>query len=129
MNRRRFFHHIGFGLFTSISIMGFFSLSKQKKQDQNQMISVPENIIGDQVFFKGVFIRIKKESIHFILAKCTHLGCHINQIKDNTLLCPCHGSAFDLDGNVVLGPAENGLVSLDYEYQAEKKMYLVYKST
>lgn len=120
---------MGFGLFTSIGILGFLSLSKQKKQDQNQIISIPENLIVDQVFVKGVFIRIKKETVHFLLAKCTHLGCQIKQIKDNSILCPCHGSAFDLDGNVVSGPAEENLKTLNYKYDQETKIYLVNKAT
>ncbi|MHA6793277.1 QcrA and Rieske domain-containing protein [Pseudonocardia bannensis] len=42
---------------------------------------------------------------------CTHKGCTINQIANNQLVCPCHGSKFALDGGVVQGPAERGLDS------------------
>ncbi|MEO6882470.1 MAG: Rieske 2Fe-2S domain-containing protein [Bacteroidia bacterium] len=35
---------------------------------------------------------------------CTHAGCTI-QFNGNQFPCPCHGSLFDTNGNVVTGPA------------------------
>jgi len=39
---------------------------------------------------------------------CTHLGCTVEQ-KTDGFTCPCHGSRFDKDGNVMHGPAEKHL--------------------
>ncbi len=41
---------------------------------------------------------------------CTHLGCayHWDSRKD-VFACPCHGSAFALDGKVLAGPAPRPL--------------------
>ena len=39
---------------------------------------------------------------------CTHLGCTVNRIETG-FLCPCHGSQYDSDGNVVGGPAPKTL--------------------
>ncbi len=36
---------------------------------------------------------------------CTHQGCTV-QIAGRYLECPCHGSVYDLEGQVVRGPAE-----------------------
>ncbi len=41
---------------------------------------------------------------------CTHMGCHLSQgrIEGQNVICPCHGSTFDLKtGKVVKGPARN----------------------
>ena len=57
--------------------------------------------------------------------RCTHLGCSVPwDEKTGRFVCPCHGSVFDLRGEVVNPPAprpldtypvrvENGLVRVD----------------
>ncbi len=39
---------------------------------------------------------------------CTHLGCTVG-VSDTGFACPCHGSRYDQDGNVVGGPAPKSL--------------------
>lgn len=47
---------------------------------------------------------------HIVSTKCTHLGCQLAWNPDeNTWDCPCHGSRFDMDGNVIGNPAMKGL--------------------
>ena len=41
-------------------------------------------------------------------AVCPHQGCTVAP-DDEQLSCPCHGSAFELDGSVKRGPAEEDL--------------------
>ncbi|NIM96641.1 MAG: Rieske 2Fe-2S domain-containing protein [candidate division Zixibacteria bacterium] len=48
--------------------------------------------------------------IHAINAICTHLGCVVYwdaQLKK--LACPCHTAFFDLNGNIITGPAPSPL--------------------
>jgi menaquinol-cytochrome c reductase iron-sulfur subunit len=41
---------------------------------------------------------------------CTHLGCAYHwQAANKAFLCPCHGSVFDIEGNVITGPANRPL--------------------
>ncbi len=42
---------------------------------------------------------------------CTHQGCIVTDFDgtNNDFVCPCHGSRFDLTGNVVQGPAPSKL--------------------
>ncbi len=58
-----------------------------------------------------VFIVRAKEGYFYALsAVCTHLGCITNWKPDDGIVaCPCHGSKFDRDGNVIAGPAPRPL--------------------
>jgi Rieske Fe-S protein len=48
-------------------------------------------------------------------AVCTHAGCTVATVSNNTINCPCHGSKFSIeDGSVADGPAGEPL--------AEKKI-------
>ncbi len=40
--------------------------------------------------------------------ECTHLGCIVSK-NEGGFSCPCHGSAFNADGEVVTGPAPRTL--------------------
>lgn len=43
---------------------------------------------------------------HIVKGKCPHMKCNlIFNEEEKTWDCPCHGSRFDIDGNVIEGPA------------------------
>jgi cytochrome b6-f complex iron-sulfur subunit len=42
-------------------------------------------------------------------AICTHQGCTVTGFANNRFVCPCHGSQYDTNGNVVSGPAPQAL--------------------
>ena len=66
--------------------------------------------------YKGkpsVVIRVSEKSIHALSAVCTHLGCIVKwDGSKGQLICPCHVAAFDVNGNVVSGPAPSPLQSI-----------------
>ena len=42
--------------------------------------------------------------------KCTHLGCTVPWVaQESRFACPCHGSAFDITGNIIESPAPRAL--------------------
>ena len=55
---------------------------------------------------------------------CTHLGCSVPWVeKEMKFACPCHGSAFDITGNVIEAPAPRALDI--YPITIENKMIKV----
>lgn len=54
---------------------------------------------------------------------CTHLGCTVEQKKDG-FACPCHGSHFDVIGNVTHGPTMKPLTSLRIEISEDSSLIL-----
>jgi Rieske Fe-S protein len=47
---------------------------------------------------------------------CTHEGCLTSITGGQRFDCPCHGSRFDANGAVLVGPAEQPLASLATSY-------------
>jgi glycine/D-amino acid oxidase-like deaminating enzyme/nitrite reductase/ring-hydroxylating ferredoxin subunit len=44
--------------------------------------------------------------LHKVSARCTHLGCLVTwNTAERSWDCPCHGSRFTVDGDVIQGPA------------------------
>ena len=54
-------------------------------------------------------------------AICTHQGCTVGKVADNTILCPCHGSAFSAeDGSVTNGPATEPLDAVEISVDGDQ---------
>ncbi|MGN0973693.1 MAG: FAD-dependent oxidoreductase [Bacilli bacterium] len=65
------------------------------------------NIIFKKYKGKEIAIYIdENKNKHIVYNKCPHLKCSLvfNEIE-KTWDCPCHGSRFDIDGNVIEGPS------------------------
>jgi cytochrome b6-f complex iron-sulfur subunit len=59
---------------------------------------------------KAYVVRAPQGYFYAMSAVCTHLGC-ITAWKsaEGIIACPCHGSKFDREGNVIGGPAPRPL--------------------
>ena len=53
-------------------------------------------------------MRRENEQPYALSLLCTHLGCLVT-VNEERIACPCHGSEFDLQGNVLKGPADRPL--------------------
>jgi Rieske Fe-S protein len=68
-----------------------------------------------KVYIDGVsnpFLLFRKEGdgLRVVLSTCSHRGCEVRKMRAK-FECPCHGSEYDLDGNVMRGPASEPLQS------------------
>lgn len=72
------------------------------KNDEAKIIDVESHRAGAYMDEKGL--------LHIIDTTCTHLGCELQwNDAEKTWDCPCHGSRFTYEGEIVEGPALNPL--------------------
>ena len=53
--------------------------------------------------------RSAQDAFQAVTATCTHEACTITGLREQTYVCPCHGSQFTTTGSVVSGPATRSL--------------------
>nr|WP_236784649.1 FAD-dependent oxidoreductase [Alteribacter salitolerans] len=82
----------------------------------------PEDLASDEggvVTVKGKRAGAYKDPdglLHAVDTTCTHMGCECEwNDGDRTWDCPCHGSRFNVQGEVIEGPADKPLRKLDLE--------------
>lgn len=129
MNRRSFFRRLSLGLMLPLGLVSYISINKSRSQNLLQKVSIHESRLLNGMLFEGVLVSINNDKIQFLSAQCSHLGCEIKTLQEGKLICPCHGSQFDLQGQVLKGPAVKNLRPLKFDYLAPDKIYLVDKSS
>lgn len=74
-------------------------------------VDVGEVVTNEE--FRAYVVR-RPDGFRALSAVCTHLGCITRyQAGEGIITCPCHGSRFDLDGEVIAGPAPRHLEWLE----------------
>jgi Rieske Fe-S protein len=63
---------------------------------------------------QGYYLIRDSGGIYAISASCLHQGGHIDPSQAG-FACPCHGSHYDLNGTVTVGPAPVGAVLQHYD--------------
>lgn len=56
-----------------------------------------------------LFVFNSDAGFYAISSICTHLGCNVNYVPGGGFACPCHGSRYDVNGQVIRGPAPKPL--------------------
>jgi len=70
-------------------------------------------------------IRQSSSSYTALSMLCTHAGCQVNPPSGGSIYCGCHGSTFDLHGNVIGGPAGSPLTNYQVTLNAAAKTITV----
>ncbi len=69
------------------------------------------------------------EGLSIFSSACPHLGCRIDRLDGEELVCPCHGSRFNLRGEVVRNPAARSLTQLKYESDQKGAVLRIFAET
>ncbi len=119
-SRRHFLELIGIWAIGATAV-GSMVLSSEylspnivKEPPMRFRIGRPENYPPGSVTLnkeqKVFIVRAKEGYFYALSAVCTHLGCIANwKAEEGIVACPCHGSKFDREGNVITGPAPRPL--------------------
>lgn len=127
MNRKKFLKI----LFTSFALGVVYlwnrlteSVSASVK-NKNQ-ITVPDDFPLGVTVTENFIVVKSKDQFKILSPKCTHLGCRITSNINNIFTCPCHGSQFNLDGEVLKGPAMKQLKELNYKVDKNKNQIIIF---
>lgn len=71
----------------------------------------------------SLYVYRDNEGIKAVSAICTHLGCILEKSVDG-FECPCHGSCYNLDGEVLSGPAPRDLTWYSVNKGADGKIVI-----
>ncbi len=123
-SRRAFFSKLWIGLgilalfeFAGVVLAYLRTIKTRAKPSELETIieagpvnSFPRNSVS--AFVRGKFYLSRLEDGGFLAVsrKCTHLGCTVPWIdEEKKFACPCHGSTFDIRGEVISPPAPRAL--------------------
>jgi cytochrome b6-f complex iron-sulfur subunit len=135
MKRRRFLGWAIFGSIVSFVVQGCRNiLSAQtdnlKNQDFTAIGTITQlkqegQILKEDSEVGAVLIRYDRDSsLVAIDPTCTHAGCTVGwEQKENGFVCPCHGSKFNPQGEVISGLANFPLPT--YQVKTEGDTILV----
>ena len=107
-------------------LIKFLNPPDSKSQSQQVVINksdIPPGTAKEVIFNDTPAIIINRKGKGFVAFSrvCTHMGCLVgyNRIA-NELVCPCHAGVFNLEGNVLSGPAPRPLTRLALKITADK---------
>ncbi len=117
MKRRDFLQQFGFGsaiaaIGSVAGILGRFLTPNvvAPKAGPVEVGNPEEYGIGALTYVEAAraYIGRDQRGFYALAATCTHLGC-TPRLEGKQFACPCHGSRFALNGDVLAGPAKRPL--------------------
>lgn len=117
LSRRRAFRRL-LSLALGLPLLGAIvaMLRREQARQAPQAVSIPaDEPVGLSVVGTALVFRDAGAGLRAYSARCTHLGCRIDRVIGDEVVCPCHGSRFRADGSVAAGPATRPLARLQVE--------------
>jgi len=116
ITRRDFFSIVGWGGVaatmggSAYSFYRFYSpnvlYETQKVFKIGKLSDYPEGLSEKWKKERQIWVVRNERGLYVMISICRHLGCTPNWFLDkNAFLCPCHGSIFSIEGNVLGGPS------------------------
>ncbi len=101
---------IGAGVLASISLLRQFIPRLTQYQRRFKIGRVNNFPVNTFTYMSGrkLFVYRDHQGIRAVSAICTHLGCVIEK-SDDGFQCPCHGSCYNDQGEVLSGAATKDL--------------------
>lgn len=97
-------------------VKGFGSYLHKTEHFNQQNLSVGEGKIVDHNGEKIAVHKDEENAIHAVSAKCTHMGCMVHwNGAEKSWDCPCHGSRFGIDGEILNSPAKKPLKKINLQ--------------
>ena len=103
------------------------SVSDKKIKDSSQnekIIQIIDLPFGIN-FLDQVIVYKTENNLEIYSSKCTHLGCKINSAANDEIVCPCHGSRYSFNGEVIKGPSTKPLVKLSYKVDPQNNSIII----
>jgi cytochrome b6-f complex iron-sulfur subunit len=129
LNRRNFFKRL---LYSLVSLEFGYVFFRLLKLNKNTSSGAGFYDAGEISFFeKGrvypfsaarfFLYRLEDGGFMALSSKCTHLGCIIQfNNKNDRFECPCHASAFEKNGAVIMSPATRALDYFPVKFKNNK---------
>ena len=132
LSRRDFLKWIRTALLTLSGLIGlaglvrFLSYQSQPPTPTEFILGAPADYaVGSRTLLPQVPALLIRSTtgVSALSLVCPHLGCTVDSQPDG-FACPCHGSRFGLQGQVVRGPAGKALTVLRVENASDGKLHL-----
>lgn len=131
LSRRDFFKLATHALFSLSGLLGlggllrYFNYSPPEAPVEFDLGNTADFPIGSRIIRKDIPAVIYNLDGQIMAQSlvCTHLGCTVSE-GPTGYACPCHGSRFDEDGNVLAGPAQKPLPKIHVEILEDGRVKL-----
>jgi Rieske Fe-S protein len=95
----------------------------RRRRDRATRVTLALPAADGPSFHDEVILVRSGDRVTALSSRCPHLGCRIDRAPQGQLVCPCHGSRFDLTGHRLAGPADADLRPLSIaRHDADEKV-------